>query len=177
MTRVSSLTSLPAHAVFPFPPQFGVQATVDGAHSGEMAGVILSELQAVAKGAVSAEELSRAKTATVSSVLMNLESRAVVAEDIGRQILTYGERKVGERGLPPPPPFYSSLPARWMIRRSGNGNRLKTGASPSLPPFSAPAVPGQLRDGRELYHRRRPRRRRHEAHEDAAHLRARPLFV
>lgn len=74
-------------------PQFGVHATVDGAYSGDMASVILSELQAVAKGSISAEELNRAKTATVSSVLMNLESRAVVAEDIGRQILTYGERK------------------------------------------------------------------------------------
>ena len=37
-------------------------------------------------------ELARAKKATISSVLMNLESRAVVAEDIGRQVLTYGHR-------------------------------------------------------------------------------------
>ena len=28
----------------------------------------------------------------IASVYMNLESRAVVAEDIGRQILTYGHR-------------------------------------------------------------------------------------
>ena len=39
-------------------------------------------------------ELERAKAAAVSSVLMNLESRAVVAEDIGRQVLTYGHRWV-----------------------------------------------------------------------------------
>lgn len=39
-----------------------------------------------------AEELERAKLAAISSVYMNLESRAVVAEDIGRQILTYGHR-------------------------------------------------------------------------------------
>lgn len=39
-----------------------------------------------------AEELERAKMAAISSVYMNLESRAVVAEDIGRQILTYGHR-------------------------------------------------------------------------------------
>ncbi|MCL7024466.1 hypothetical protein MKW94_020016, partial [Papaver nudicaule] len=38
-------------------------------------------------------ELDRAKTATKSAVLMNLESRMIVSEDIGRQILTYGERK------------------------------------------------------------------------------------
>lgn len=39
-----------------------------------------------------AAELERAKKAAISSVLMNLESRAVVAEDIGRQVLTYGHR-------------------------------------------------------------------------------------
>jgi hypothetical protein len=38
------------------------------------------------------EQLERAKLAAISSVYMNLESRAVVAEDIGRQILTYGHR-------------------------------------------------------------------------------------
>jgi len=38
-------------------------------------------------------ELERAKSAAIHSVLMNLESRAVVAEDIGRQVLTYGHRK------------------------------------------------------------------------------------
>ena len=48
--------------------------------------------QAVAKDVPEAE-LERAKAAAVSSVLMNLESRAVVAEDIGRQVLTYGHRK------------------------------------------------------------------------------------
>merc|ERR1712216_923229 len=42
---------------------------------------------------ITEEELARAKAATVSSILMNLESKAIVAEDIGRQILTYGERK------------------------------------------------------------------------------------
>ena len=47
--------------------------------------------QAVAKG-VSEAELNRAKRATVTAVLSNLESRAIVAEDIGRQILTYGDR-------------------------------------------------------------------------------------
>jgi processing peptidase subunit alpha len=38
-------------------------------------------------------ELARAKNSTISAVLMNLESRVIVAEDIGRQILTYGCRK------------------------------------------------------------------------------------
>jgi processing peptidase subunit alpha len=53
-----------------------------------------SELQAVAaKGGVQEQELERAKNATVSSILMNLESKAVIAEDIGRQMLTYKYRK------------------------------------------------------------------------------------
>ncbi|KAK9676087.1 hypothetical protein RND81_11G052800 [Saponaria officinalis] len=38
-------------------------------------------------------QLDRAKAATKSAILMNLESRMVASEDIGRQILTYGERK------------------------------------------------------------------------------------
>ena len=49
-------------------------------------------LQDVASG-VPKEELERAKLAAMSSVYMNLESRAVVAEDIGRQILTFGHRR------------------------------------------------------------------------------------
>ncbi|WRX27787.1 Peptidase M16 [Theobroma cacao] len=43
--------------------------------------------------AVSRLMIKRAQEATKSAVLMNLESRMIVAEDIGRQILTYGERK------------------------------------------------------------------------------------
>ena len=47
--------------------------------------------QAVAKD-VPSEELERAKNAAISAILINLESRAVMNEDIGRQILTYGHR-------------------------------------------------------------------------------------
>ena len=57
--------------------------------------------QAVAKG-VTDVELERAKSAAVSSVLMNLESRAVVAEDIGRQVLTYGHRCAHARSFAAP---------------------------------------------------------------------------
>ncbi len=46
-------------------------------------------------------ELERAKKAAISSVLMNLESRAVVAEDIGRQVLTYGHRCAPARAAIP----------------------------------------------------------------------------
>ena len=54
--------------------------------------VLCREMEAVASD-IPEEELERAKAAAKSSVLMNLESRAVVSEDIGRQILTYGHRK------------------------------------------------------------------------------------
>lgn len=43
-------------------------------------------------GAISDVELSRAKNQLKSSLLMNLESRPVLFEDIGRQVLTYGAR-------------------------------------------------------------------------------------
>lgn len=74
----------------------GIFASAESGQAGEMVDVLCSEMLAVAKGVPEAE-LERAKSAAVSSVLMNLESRAVVAEDIGRQVLTYGHRKpVGE---------------------------------------------------------------------------------
>jgi len=41
---------------------------------------------------ISAVELNRAKSQLTSSLLMNLESRPVLFEDIGRQVLTYGAR-------------------------------------------------------------------------------------
>lgn len=51
----------------------------------------LLSLQSLTKN-VSQEDLSRAKNAAICQVLTNLESKAVVAEDIGRQVLTYGHR-------------------------------------------------------------------------------------
>ncbi|CAN7097540.1 unnamed protein product [Brassica rapa subsp. narinosa] len=57
------------------------------------------ELKDVAGGKVNQKHLDRAKAATKSAVLMNLESRMIAAEDIGRQTLTYGERKPVEQFL------------------------------------------------------------------------------
>ena len=46
---------------------------------------------------VSPLELSRAKNQTRSSVFMNLESRGVVCEEVGRQLLMHGRVvEVGE---------------------------------------------------------------------------------
>lgn len=54
-------------------------------------------------------ELERAKAAAVSSVLMNLESRAVVAEDIGRQVLTYGHRCAARTADASPPTLVAAV--------------------------------------------------------------------
>ncbi|KAJ1385990.1 Profilin [Sesbania bispinosa] len=62
--------------------------------------IAAKELIAIASpGQVSQVQLNRAKESTKSAVLMNLESRMITSEDIGRQILTYGERKPVEQFL------------------------------------------------------------------------------
>lgn len=58
----------------------------------EMVEVIVREMVAMG-GSVSEQELRRAKTQLQSMLLMNLESRPVVFEDIGRQVLATGHRK------------------------------------------------------------------------------------
>lgn len=73
---------------------FGIHGTSDSGFVSNLVDVACNELISVATpGEVSETELRRAKNSTISSVLMNLESRVVVTEDIGRQILTYGSRK------------------------------------------------------------------------------------
>jgi len=85
----------------------GVFASAESGKAADTVAVVTAELASLASAPVPAADLERAKAAAISSVLMNLESRAVVAEDIGRQVLTYGHRKpvsefVGAiRGLTP----------------------------------------------------------------------------
>lgn len=79
---------------------FGIQATTSSDFSSKAIDVAVNELTAIATpGEVDQKQLDRAKQATKSAILMNLESRMVVSEDIGRQILTYGERKPVEHFL------------------------------------------------------------------------------
>ncbi|XP_020691123.1 mitochondrial-processing peptidase subunit alpha [Dendrobium catenatum] len=79
---------------------FGIHATTSSDFVSKAVDLAARELLAVATpGQVSQIELDRAKQATKSAVLMNLESRMVASEDIGRQILTYGERKPIEHFL------------------------------------------------------------------------------
>ncbi|KAL9224094.1 hypothetical protein vseg_000163 [Gypsophila vaccaria] len=73
---------------------FGIQATTSTDFVTKAIEIAAAELITVASpGQVSQVQLNRAKAATKSAILMNLESRMVASEDIGRQILTYGERK------------------------------------------------------------------------------------
>jgi processing peptidase subunit alpha len=53
--------------------------------------VIVRELVNTQNG-VRPDELARAKTQLQSMLLMNLESRPVVFEDVGRQVLANGRR-------------------------------------------------------------------------------------
>ncbi|KAF8407118.1 hypothetical protein HHK36_006243 [Tetracentron sinense] len=79
---------------------FGIQATTGSEFVSKAVDIATRELLAVATpGQVDHVQLDRAKESTKSAVLMNLESRMVASEDIGRQILTYGERKPVEHFL------------------------------------------------------------------------------
>ncbi|EAY77359.1 hypothetical protein OsI_05342 [Oryza sativa Indica Group] len=73
---------------------FGIYLTTPSDFVAKAVDIATKELIAIATpGQVTDIELARAKNSTISAVLMNLESRVIVAEDIGRQILTYGCRK------------------------------------------------------------------------------------
>ncbi|CAL0326034.1 unnamed protein product [Lupinus luteus] len=73
---------------------FGIYASTSSDFVGKAVDIAAKELLAIASpGQVSQVQLDRAKRSTKSAVLMNLESRTIASEDIGRQILTYGERK------------------------------------------------------------------------------------
>ncbi|OQS07451.1 hypothetical protein THRCLA_00532 [Thraustotheca clavata] len=62
-------------------------------HTSQLVGLLVNQMLAVALNGVDDVELSRAKNQLKSSVLMNLESRMILYEDIGRQLLTYGIRE------------------------------------------------------------------------------------
>ena len=63
-----------------------------GDDSGPLVDALCGEIEAIAKGKFTDEELQRAKNASVSQVLYNLESKGIICEDIGRQVLLYGKR-------------------------------------------------------------------------------------
>ena len=66
----------------------GDQSTMPGA----LEAVAANVHRLAAPGALGAEELARAKTQLKASLMQQLGTFAFVAEDIGRQVLTYGRR-------------------------------------------------------------------------------------
>uniref|UniRef100_U5ETP2 Mitochondrial-processing peptidase subunit alpha n=1 Tax=Corethrella appendiculata TaxID=1370023 RepID=U5ETP2_9DIPT len=71
---------------------FCIHATAPPTHVRNMVEVITRELYTM-QSRPGEQELRRAKTQLQSMLLMNLEARPVVFEDIGRQVLATGERK------------------------------------------------------------------------------------
>lgn len=71
---------------------FCIHASAPPEYVRDMAEVIVKELVAMA-GNITEQELRRAKTQLQSMLLMNLESRPVMFEDIARQVLATGHRK------------------------------------------------------------------------------------
>jgi processing peptidase subunit alpha len=69
---------------------FGVYGAAPANALGRLVSEVCDELNKMAE--IHDGELSRAKNQLKSSLLMNLESRPIMFEDIGRQVLTYGAR-------------------------------------------------------------------------------------
>jgi mitochondrial-processing peptidase subunit alpha len=70
----------------------GIYAAADPAQVGSLARILAKQLARLAEQPVQHAELARARNQLASSVLMNLETRALLSEDIGRQILSHGKR-------------------------------------------------------------------------------------
>jgi processing peptidase subunit alpha len=74
----------------------GIDASCKGENIQYLYQVLLNEFLRLATEDVTAIELSRAKNMLKSQLMMQLESRIVVCEDIARQYATYGKRDLPE---------------------------------------------------------------------------------
>jgi processing peptidase subunit alpha len=74
----------------------GIYGAGAPSHTSNLVALLLNQLLHVCNVPVDSVELQRAKNQLKSSVLMNLESRMILYEDIGRQLLTYGARESPE---------------------------------------------------------------------------------
>ena len=72
---------------------WGMSGSCKPAHAREMTRVLIDHFLKLENELVTDEELSRARNMLKCNVLTQLESRLVLFEDIGRQILTYGKRE------------------------------------------------------------------------------------
>jgi len=71
----------------------GIYGTSEPQHAFSLARALVQQMTQIGVNLVSEEEMSRAQNQLKSRVLMNLESRNILCEDIGRQLLTYGYRE------------------------------------------------------------------------------------
>jgi processing peptidase subunit alpha len=74
---------------------FGIYGAAEPRNVPNLVQVLADQLKGMGKG-ITDEELSRAKNMTMSSVLMNLESKPIILEDMGKQMLCYGKRLTAE---------------------------------------------------------------------------------
>ena len=72
---------------------WGIQGSARPNKSGDLVRALVDNFVRLANELVTDEELIRARNMLKGNVLSQLESRLVLFEDIGRQILTYGERE------------------------------------------------------------------------------------
>jgi processing peptidase subunit alpha len=75
---------------------FGIYGTAPPRHMLAMMQVIIDQFVLLVKQGVTATELNRAKNQLKCNMFMNLESRAILADDIGRQIMWFKQRFSGE---------------------------------------------------------------------------------
>ena len=70
----------------------GIYGVAEPACAGNLAQLLCEHLARLGSSYVKEAELSRARNQLASSVLMNLETRSTLVEDIGRQLLSHGKR-------------------------------------------------------------------------------------
>jgi len=70
---------------------FGIYGAAEPQYVPNLVQVLAEQLKNMGSD-LSDEELSRAKNQTKSSVLMNLEAKPIILEDMGKQVLCYGKR-------------------------------------------------------------------------------------
>lgn len=87
----SAFTSIHADAGL-----IGIYGAATPEHTHNLVAILCNQFVNIATQRVSALELSRAKNQLKSSLLMNLESRMILNDDIGRQLITYGKRESPE---------------------------------------------------------------------------------
>ena len=77
---------------------FGVSASTPAPHKvGELVTILADQLARLAIQPVNDVELSRARNMLKCNVLAQLESRLILFEDMGRQVLTYGKRESAQQ--------------------------------------------------------------------------------